>query len=262
MLGCAVVPVKSRKIVAAPRYRQLAEALLADIGSGRYAVGDVLPGELELAERHRVSRHTVREALRRLQDFGLITRRRGIGTVVTADANAGAYVQRLGSPAELLRYPEPSRLEVRAASKITADAALASRLGCARGARWNVVSAVRRLQPSGAAIGWSDIYLSPRYAAVVPQVGRAGGRVFEMIERRYGARVARVEVEIRAGLVDASRAALLGVEAGSPSLTVLRRYREADGSVLQITIAEHPAERFTYAFDLHRSASGVGFEPG
>jgi DNA-binding GntR family transcriptional regulator len=254
--------VKAVSVAGRKRYEQVAESLLESIRSGKLAVGATMPGELELVSQFGVSRHTVREALRRLQDFGLITRRRGIGTVVTADANAGAYVQRLGSPAELLRYPEPSRLEVRAASKITADAALASRLGCARGARWNVVSAVRRLQPSGTSIGWSDIYLSPRYAAVVPQVGRAGGRVFEMIERRYGARVARVEVEIRAGLVDASRAALLGVEAGSPSLTVLRRYREADGSVLQITIAEHPAERFTYAFDLHRSASGVGFEPG
>lgn len=262
MLGCVPVSVNSRKSSPAPRYRRLADGLLADIEQGRYHLGDILPGEHELVARHGVSRHTVREALRRLQELGLISRRRGIGTVVTSTAVAGAYVQRLGSPAELLRYPATSRLEVRASSALRADATLAATLGCAPDSRWWRVSALRRLRPAGAVIGWSDIYLLPRHRAVVPLVGRSAERVFEIVERKFGTRVARVEVEIRAGVLDAPRAAVLGVAAGGPSLIVLRRYRDVDGAIFQITLAEHPAERFTYAFDLDRTAAGGGFAAG
>ena len=42
-------------------YQQLARRLLADLAGGRYAVGDRLPPERELAIEHDVSRPTVRE---------------------------------------------------------------------------------------------------------------------------------------------------------------------------------------------------------
>ena len=47
-----------------PRYKQLAETLIADVRAGKIKVGATLPGELELVDRFGVSRHTVREALR------------------------------------------------------------------------------------------------------------------------------------------------------------------------------------------------------
>jgi len=56
--------------------------LLEQIVSGRYAVGDRLPGENDLAERFEVSRPVVREALNRLQADGLVTSRQGSGTFV------------------------------------------------------------------------------------------------------------------------------------------------------------------------------------
>ena len=65
-----------------PRYLRISEELLSDIGAGKFPVGSMLPTELELCERFEVSRFTVREALRRLQEMGLLHRRRGSGTVV------------------------------------------------------------------------------------------------------------------------------------------------------------------------------------
>jgi GntR family transcriptional repressor for pyruvate dehydrogenase complex len=56
--------------------------LLEEIVSGRYAVGDRLPGENDLAETFEVSRPVVREALNRLQADGLVTSRQGAGTFV------------------------------------------------------------------------------------------------------------------------------------------------------------------------------------
>lgn len=239
-----------------PRYRELADYLQESIRLGRHPVGSVLPGEHELVARHRVSRHTVREALRCLEEVGLIRRGRGIGTVVTADRPESTHVQHLGSPGEWMRYPQGSKLEVIDTAIITADAALAANLQVRRGSRWHRVSTLRRLADGVTVIGWSDIYLPPRHAALAAAVGRRRGLLYEALEERYRTRVASVAVEIHAGLVPGARALPLAVPVGSPSLRVTRRYRDAAGDLLFITVAEHPAERFNYSFELARGESG------
>jgi len=245
-----------------PRYRALAAMLQKELLSGRYAVGSVFPGELELVDRHGVSRHTVREALRCLEEQGLITRNRGIGTVVTALEAAPAQVQRMASPAEWMRYPEGSRLVVLSRDEIVADGELARSLACKRGTTWCRVRALRRLKGrTGTIIGWSDIYLPKEYAAIAISVGKAGGYVYEAIEKRFGARVHTVEVELRAEVLDAVRAKGMGVKSGTPSLALLRRYRGRDGEVFLVTLAEHPAERYTFGFRLRRSRDGSVWLP-
>ncbi len=61
---------------------QATEQLRALIARGAYQPGDRLPAERELAEGLRVSRPTIREAVRRLTDAGLLQPRRGSGTFV------------------------------------------------------------------------------------------------------------------------------------------------------------------------------------
>lgn len=61
---------------------RLAERLQRDILSGVYAPGQKLPPELALAERFRVNRFTVREAMNKLEQQHLIARKPRTGTVV------------------------------------------------------------------------------------------------------------------------------------------------------------------------------------
>jgi DNA-binding GntR family transcriptional regulator len=65
-----------------PLSAQLAQLLRSEIRSGRLVVGDLLPSEHELADEHGVSRETARRSLTMLADEGLITRRRGVGSIV------------------------------------------------------------------------------------------------------------------------------------------------------------------------------------
>src|SRR5690606_29215331 len=65
-----------------PRYHQVYLLLRQNILESRWPPGTPMPGEHELAEMHGVSRITIRNALSRLQDEGLILRRRGAGTFV------------------------------------------------------------------------------------------------------------------------------------------------------------------------------------
>jgi len=64
-----------------PKYRQIADSLFAQIRS-TYRPGDKLPGEVELAEAFGVHVMTVREAMKILQDGGVIQRKSATGTVV------------------------------------------------------------------------------------------------------------------------------------------------------------------------------------
>ena len=66
-------------------YQDLARRLIAELASGRFAVGDRLPAERELSMHYAVSRPTVREAMIALEVQGLVEVRVG----------SGAYVKRL-----------------------------------------------------------------------------------------------------------------------------------------------------------------------
>ncbi len=103
----AAVTVGSAAITA-----RLRQAIL----DGRYANGERLPAERDLAIHFESSRSTVREALRRLEEMNLVTRRIGSGTFVnhrqTLDKSDIAEVT---SPIELIEVrlaiePQMARL--------------------------------------------------------------------------------------------------------------------------------------------------------
>jgi DNA-binding FadR family transcriptional regulator len=76
--------------------------LLAEIVSGRYAAGAMLPGERSLSGVFGVNRHVVREALKRLEQVGLVKTVHGGGTRVL-EFRRTAGLDLLGMIAE---YPE------------------------------------------------------------------------------------------------------------------------------------------------------------
>ena len=79
-----IEPIRRSRI-----YEHIVEQIRALIHEGRWSPGDQIPPERELAERFRVSRTSVREALRALEMQGVIESRQGGGTFVrTADTEA------------------------------------------------------------------------------------------------------------------------------------------------------------------------------
>jgi GntR family transcriptional regulator, phosphonate transport system regulatory protein len=65
-------------------WRRIADELERAIMHGELAAGDRLPGEVDIAERFGVHRHTVRRALAELTERGLVRAERGSGTYVEA----------------------------------------------------------------------------------------------------------------------------------------------------------------------------------
>ena len=62
-----------------PRYVQILDVLSRRLANGEYPVEMRMPTERELCDEFGASRFTVREALRRLVEQGMLTRRQGAG---------------------------------------------------------------------------------------------------------------------------------------------------------------------------------------
>jgi GntR family transcriptional regulator, transcriptional repressor for pyruvate dehydrogenase complex len=76
------------------RTDSIADALRAQILSGKYEAGERLPSERDLAHKLGVHRSSVREALKKLEQLGMIAIRRGGGARVVPLEKAGLGVLR------------------------------------------------------------------------------------------------------------------------------------------------------------------------
>jgi len=231
-----------------PRYRQISDDLLGQIRGGQHAIGAMLPTETELCAIHGASRHTIREALRLVEEAGLVARRQGSGTTVIAHENRGRFVQDLTSMGGLLQYPEETRLTVLRASEVPSSDVP----GQAEGDIWMRVEGLRRVRLTTAPICYTTVYIPIEYASVIEDIGQQPGSIYALVERRFGLQLSSVEVDLSAGGVPGEQAAMLDVEPGAPALMIRRRFLDQNGRVFEVSEGCHPAPRFTYRATLKR----------
>lgn len=81
------------RVSPVPFYLQLAERIRSQISSGSLAMGDRLPSEGDLATTHNLSRATVREALRLLEEQGWVVRISRRGAFATMPQQRGWLLQ-------------------------------------------------------------------------------------------------------------------------------------------------------------------------
>jgi len=236
------------------RYAQVARDLAEGIESGRFPVGSLLPTEFELCDHYGASRHTIRTAIRELQELGLVSRRKKVGTRVEAASPSRGYRQSLASVEDLVQFGAAHTRVVREIVDIVADRALAKQLGCAPGTRWLRISSLRMNgEPGAAPIGWTDVYVDAAYSDLRDVVRESpDALISNLIETRYGRRVAEIRQDVQAVLVPAKLASELQVDAGTPALKIVRHYVDPAGQAFEISVTIHPANRFTFSIRLTR----------
>lgn len=79
---------------AFPLYHQIYHTLKHEIISGIYKAGSSFPTEAEIMERFSSSRTTVRNALKLLHEEGMITSKRGSGTIVCSEEAISIHITR------------------------------------------------------------------------------------------------------------------------------------------------------------------------
>ncbi|MCL2894807.1 GntR family transcriptional regulator [Brenneria tiliae] len=236
-------------------YTQLARQLMEGITQGCFPLGSLLPTELQLCELYGTSRHTVRAALNELQQLGLVTRRKNVGTRVTATQVRNDFQPTLASLDELIQFGKEHIRAVQNIGPVQVTGELAKELSCSPDRLWLRISGLRLQEGGRLPIGWTDIYIEPDYAEIVADVHRQPGTlVCSLIENRFGRRVAGVRQEIRAcTLTNGAMAKALRLKTGAAALKIVRHYLDVTGRAFVISVTVHPEERFSVVLQLRRS---------
>ena len=225
-------------------WRQVADGIERGIADGRFAAGEKLPGEMEIAETYRVNRHTVRRALAALAERGLVRAERGSGTYVEAPRLAYPLRSRTRFSEIVGAGGQEPRGQLIEASDDIATREVARALGLKTGAPLIRIESVRFADRTPICV--STTWLS---AERFPEAGRvfANTRSMTKLLAHFGIRdYRRGSSKITAAIADATDAARLDLALGRPVLVVDSTDIDLDGKPLLTKRSRFAAERVEF----------------
>ncbi len=232
--------IRLDRISPVPLYHQLAAQLKEAIATGRLPKGAYLDNELDLAERWKVSRPTVRRAIQELADDGLLVRRRGIGTQVVNDEVRRPFS--LSSLHDDLhaagRQPTTDILElgVEPASEHVAES-----LSISPGS--DVVHLVRRRHADGRPLALIHNWLRHEVAGdLTAELLTADGLYATLRERGVRPHYARQRLGAKAATAEEAR--LLGLDEGAPLVTMQRVMQDDTGRRIEVADVVYDATNY------------------
>jgi GntR family transcriptional regulator len=248
-----------RREAPVPLYYQIELQLREAFESGRYQPGDRLPTEQELQRAYGVSRVTIRTALHRLEEDGLISTQRGRGSFVTNQANLNSQIERdasqlLAFEEDLLRHSAHPRADVLALERVPAPQRIAALLDLAPQTE---VTRVRRL-------GWVDDeplwiesrYFHPSVADALTEQDLRGASVTALLQAAVGETVTSSRLRISAGAATADQAKHLALRAGDPVL-INEFAVYASGRPVEAARAIFRADRYAITAEVFSSTDSV-----
>jgi GntR family transcriptional regulator len=207
-----------------PLYSQIKSLILQSLQAGEWKPGEVIPSEMELAARYRVSQGTVRKAIDELAAENLVNRRQGKGTFVATHEEQQVQFRFLklvpdsGAPGS----EGPAERKILDCKKTRANAEIAKLLGLRTGD--GVMQARRLLAFKGVPTILEDIWL-PAAAfkgLTSEQLASYPGPSYALFETEYNVRMLRADEKIRAVPASDEQGELLNVEQSTPLLFVER----------------------------------------
>lgn len=237
-----------RRNLPVPLYHQLKTAIQQEIEAGRWKPGEQLPTENDLIARYRVSKITVRQALRELATLGYIRREQGRGT----------FVQRLPleeGPRELTSFTGEMRQHGIAATSLVLDQGgiaappdIAAKLGIAP---LDMVFRLRRLRfADGQPMGVQTAYVAMALVPGITELSFTNASLYEIFASRYDLHPCRARETHVAVLVSAEDAALLRTSPGSPGFAAERITYDADGRPIEYVKSVMRGDRYKIVLDL------------
>ena len=197
-----------------------ADTLRRAIESGFFPPGSQLPTEMELVERLDVSRTTIREALRSLENEGLVERRRGQGTF----AAAMPVIKDFGTNYGVGDMVTQAGMKPGAASAIvrheTAPKGVAEALHLDKGAMAFVIERVRTADKHP--VAWSQDFLADSLfdKELLSRFRADTDSLYHFLARECRVYVAYGIAEFRSAVASQKLASVLGVRRGSPLFVV------------------------------------------
>ena len=237
------MPVLKRGAI--PLYHQLKAAILREIDGGRWRPGERMPTEDDLARRFRVSKITVRQALRDLAQIGVIRREQGRGT----------FLQ--GPPLE--EGPRISAVKL-FSSRVLEHGIVAAPPDIARRLGLEPDAAVFRLHRLRLAddrpMGVQTAYVPSALVPGIERIDFTGASLYEVLATSYGLYAASARETHQAVAMPEDVAPLLQTAVGAPALRAERLALLGDERPLECVRSIMRGDRYTVVLDLTRATPG------
>ena len=213
---------------ALPKYRQVAEALAAEITAGRLKTGDQVPSERVIAGEMGISRMTARQALRHLAERGVVQPRAGQGTFVGVPLIQQELKSLRGFTEEIERQGRTAGSLLLEASRQVPDAEVAQALRLFSGAEVWRIGRVRLVDGEPVALETTEVSadLAP---GLLEREELARVSLYATLRQHYSLKAATAEQTLAAGLAEPAEARPLGLPVGAPVLRLTRLTREVGG---------------------------------
>ena len=204
-----------------PLYQQIKALITQSLQSGEWKPGELIPSEVELAGRFKVSQGTVRKAIDELAAENLVMRRQGKGTFVSTHHEARAHFRflRLMPDEGVPHQPDNKIIEVK---RMRAPAEVARLLDLKSGD--SVVYIKRVMSFDGAPTILEELWLPGLLfkGLTAERLVEYKGPMYGLFESEFGTRMIRANEKIRAVAADAGAAQFLHVLEGTPLLCAER----------------------------------------
>lgn len=238
----------AEEVAGLPLYLQVASTLRTAILRGVYPVGLRMPTEEELCGRFKVSRHTIREALRQLRADGLIASRPGERPTV-APPRLPRREEHIGAAIgpDFFDYVIGTRLAIETMEKEPISRAVAAETGLIEGEEWLAVKGYRTGIEDGRLTCWNEYAIAPSHAMAGRLLKRHVGPLIPLLEDLFDQRITRITRATRAVGMPALQADRFRVAPGSPTLEIMACCQIESGTTVMIHRSLHPSGTITYA---------------
>ena len=228
-----------------PKYLQIRAIVLRWLSTLK--VGEKLPPEEKLAEHFSVSRLTIRQSLKRLEEEGIISRRAGVGTWLAKEIDV-PHDQRLTGPIEAFSAfgLSISARTIRAGSA-PASEEVADRLQVPVGSQ---VFEIHRLRVAdGAPLLWLETYMPMDLGEKIFKAA-VDGLYVPVLRRMHDPWISEKYQVIEAVSATAEQARLLEINVNDPILSVNRLFADTSRRPVVFFKTRFRSDRYFYTVNL------------
>lgn len=233
-----------------PLYQQIKALITQSLQSGEWKPGELIPSEVELANRFKVSQGTVRKAIDELAAENLVMRKQGKGTFVATHHEARAHFRflKLMPDEGVPHYPESKFIEVK---RMRAPADVARLLDLKSG---DAVIFIKRVQSFDSVPTIVEEMWLPGVTfkgLTAERLVEYKGPMYGLFESEFGTRMIRATEKIRAVCADAGVAALLHIALDTPLLASERVSFTYGDKPVELRRGQYLTERHHYHNELN-----------
>jgi GntR family transcriptional regulator len=239
-----------------PRHQQIADQLRTEINDGEFTAGDKLPSEKRLCDYFKVSRITVRQALKALENEGLIYKKQGLGAFVREEPATPNLVQLTDFNEDMRRAGLSSSSKLLWHGKVAGDDKVNSILEIPPEKSLMRLDRIRFA--NNIPVAFDRTWLPVSYGHLLLDQDLEQRTIYEILEDEYDIPIKAGRYSITASLATKEIADHLGMNEHDPVLEINRCSRTNGGKKVYFQTRYNNPKYITYEMELFRADGDEG----